>query len=76
MWRIKNRNKKQPNEKAAHGGMNRPFDGWKRKKLWRYNKALEPTGSETHLYMPRCGMSSFFFKCGEKRSFADDGTLG
>ena len=26
-------------KRAAHGGMDRPFIEWKRKKLWRYNNA-------------------------------------
>ena len=52
----------QKMKKAAHGGMNRPFIKWKRKKLWRYNNALSLS---TLKFMYNCYVvvcQAFFFK--------------
>jgi hypothetical protein len=36
---VENLERDKKMKKAAHGGMNRPFIKWIRKKLWRYNNA-------------------------------------
>ena len=48
-------------KKAAHGGMNRPFIEWKRKKLWRYNNASS-LSTLRNIYKPYAVVCQAFFK--------------